>query len=191
MAVPIWSDPPLPLMNKVYGWMAETARTLNLPINLATAIAQAFEEAKLDNQVIMHEGYVENCNASMPFDWLADVMRGFVASALKHHVIASEKEVGGEKLAQRLKDEAVRAKARFINRDSQTRVKAEYHVFLCISDFLSSFRSSLFLSLFLYLSALSLFLSPFFISRTFLNKGSRIQSTEESAIEKRDRPDGR
>ena len=107
-----WSIPSLPLFESTFNLALETFRQGGAALDMRTRLVQAFDKAGITDRRIISEGLIETGPNSLAYEWLSSAMKTLLPLMVKKG-ITTEKELDIETLADRLRDEAVQARAFF------------------------------------------------------------------------------
>ncbi len=108
-----WSTPSLPLFESTWNLCVETFRQGGASCDMGTKLVQAFDEAGITDRRIIREGLIETGPNSLAYEWLSLGVRAIMPLIIKLG-LATEKNIDIETLTDRLRDEAVQARAFFV-----------------------------------------------------------------------------
>jgi ubiquinone/menaquinone biosynthesis C-methylase UbiE len=107
-----WSIPSLPLFESTFNLALETFRQGGAALDMRTRLVQAFDKAGITDRRIISEGLIETGPNSLAYEWLSSAMKTLLPLTVKMG-LTTQKELDIETLADRLRDEAVQARAFF------------------------------------------------------------------------------
>jgi len=109
----IWSNLPLPLMEKVFGWLTQTFIAADKPRDMAAQLIRAFDITGIESRHIIREGIYETGDNAVSFTFFEDIMKPLIPIMDKLNIVKPE-EVQVDTLAERLRHEALAHHAHFI-----------------------------------------------------------------------------
>ena len=108
-----WSEPRLPLLETVWGWIVEAFTSGGMVTDIGARIAQGMDAAGLIEPCVVREGRVERGQGSDATAWLARTAET-LAPLIQARGIATARQMMIDTLAARLHTEAVEAHGSFI-----------------------------------------------------------------------------
>lgn len=108
-----WSSPALPLLDASFGWITGPFLATGMPTDIGARMGDGFARAGLVDTNVMLEGRVEAGPESGAYEFMVRTVRSLLPLALRLGLTTAE-AVDVDTLEERLRDEAVASKARFI-----------------------------------------------------------------------------
>jgi len=104
------TSPPLPLWERAWGWVVDTAARAGIPAEVGFGLRRAFLAAGLPEPQLTLDSYVGGGPDSIAYDWMAESVRSLLP-LMKRFGVATEEDVDIDSLADRLRAETVAADA--------------------------------------------------------------------------------